>query len=743
MFILFLAKSNPKETLREHTEELRSRYEILRKAYGSSFEERIWILLRYAVDYHDAGKAHEPFQLKILKALGEEVTLMKDLEVPHNYLSPFLLPEAVFTLPKKDYQALIQAIAFHHERNVEPDRDLIVKALSEDLWPKLANINEHLAIQGANLKDRLNRILIQMKKRIKYSDHKTNYVDYVLLKGLLHRLDHAASAHVSIEVDAEQDFKQLVDQGFAKIASEKNVPVEQVYRDLQKYAHDHRKENLIIIAQTGMGKTEAALLWASNSKTFFTLPLRVSINALFDRVYSKMNYKNVGLLHSSSMDYLTENLEEDWEVVSEQSRHFASKLLFTTIDQILKFPFLYRGYEKELATMAYSSLVIDEIQAYDPKIAAVLIRALEMIYLVGGSFLLMTATLPSIYLETLRESEIIPPEAFKVKTFVDDTVIRHHIELVEKPIVEDVEKMIVLAETKKVLVIANTVKQAMELYGIIREKTDKVRVFHSMYIQKHRAMIEKELLAFDENEQATGIWVTTQLVEASIDIDFDVLFTEAATLDSLCQRFGRCYRRRQYEKTGPNVFIYTIEPSGAGYIYNEEILERSITLLKSFSGEILPESEKVELVSELYKRANLKDTEFLKKFDGALEQLNTFDDYTLSNKDAQKLLRDIQAELVIPCGVYDNHSYLFEQLEQVDKEKRADLRRRIIQLTVSLRKNATKGRTRKLPHKGKKDNGEEYDLLPWIQILELNYEFNEDSKTGAGVLLDQEIDNQI
>ncbi|YAR63511.1 hypothetical protein ACUIAK_12825 [Bacillus cytotoxicus] len=106
-----------------------------------------------------------------------------------------------------------------------------------------------------------------------------------------------------------------------------------------------------------------------------------------------MNYKNVGLLHSSSMDYLTENLEEDWEVIAEQSKHFSSKLLFTTIDQILKFPFLYRGYEKELATMAYSSVVIDEIQAYDPKIATVLVRALEMIYLVGGKFLLMTATL--------------------------------------------------------------------------------------------------------------------------------------------------------------------------------------------------------------------------------------------------------------------------------------------------------------------------------------------------------------
>ncbi|MFJ8526819.1 CRISPR-associated helicase Cas3' [Bacillus sp. NPDC094106] len=740
---MFLAKSNPKETLREHTDELRSRYKLLKESYGHYFDERIWDLLLYAVDYHDAGKAHEPFQLKIRRALGEEVELKKTLEVPHNYLSPFLLPEAVFSLPKKDYQALIQAIAYHHERNVDPNDELIEKALCDDLWPKMNEINEHLNINGANLEKKFNRILSQLYRRIKYSDNKANYVDYVILKGLLHRLDHAASAHADIEIDAKQDFKELVDAGFQKIAEEKRVPVEDVYRDLQKHAHKHRKENLIIVAQTGMGKTEAALLWASDSKTFFTLPLRVSINALFNRVYEKMNYKNVGLLHSSSMDYLTENIEEDWEVISEQSQHFSSKLLFTTIDQILKFPFLYRGYEKELATMAYSSVVIDEIQAYDPKIAAVLIRALEMIYLVGGRFLLMTATLPSIYLEVLKESEIIPIDGFQVDTFVDDNVIRHCIDVIEKPIIDDFEQIVELGNHKKVLVIANTVKQAMELYNRIIEHSENVRVFHSMYIQKHRALIEKELLLFDENKEVTGIWITTQLVEASIDIDFDVLFTEAATLDSLCQRFGRCYRRRQYTHQQPNVFIYTADVSGVKYVYDEEILTKSLDLLRPFNQKILLESQKIELVSQLYNRENLKGTEFLKTFDGALEQLKTFDDYTLSSKDAQKLLRDIQAELVIPRNIYDENVHLFEQLEIVDKDERIKIRREITKLTVSLRKNIIRGKTSRLPHKGTKKNGEKYDLLPWIQILDLQYDFDEASKTGAGVLLDKEIENYI
>ncbi|EJR93712.1 CRISPR-associated helicase/endonuclease Cas3 [Bacillus mycoides] len=743
MITIFLAKSDPEETLREHTDELRLRYDILRESYGYYFDDRIWELLRYAVDYHDVGKAHKPFQLKIRRALGEDVVLKKYLEVPHNYLSPFLLPEVVFSFPKKDYQALIQAIAFHHERDIHPNDELITKALYEDLWPNLNKINSHLDIKGGNLHNRYNRIFSQLRKRIKYSDNKAHYVDYVILKGLLHRLDHAASAHADIEIDAKQNFKQLVDKGFAKIATEKSLPVEEVYRDLQKHAHEHRKKNLIIVAQTGMGKTEAALLWASDSKTFFTLPLKVSINALFSRVYDKMNYKNVGLLHSSSTDYLTESLEEDWEVISEQSHHFASKLLFTTIDQILKFPFLYRGYEKELATMAYSSLVIDEIQAYDPKIAAVLIRALEMIYLVGGRFLLMTATLPSIYLETLQESEIIPKDAFRVDTFIDDTVIRHCIDIKEKSIIDDVEQIINLGRSKKVLVIANTVKRAMELYSMIKKQTTHVHVFHSMYIQKHRAMIERELIHFDENREAIGIWVTTQLVEASIDIDFDVLFTEAATLDSLCQRFGRCYRRRQYEYEQPNVFIYTTNVSGAKYVYDEEILKRSIALLRPFNQKILLESKKIELVSQLYKRDYLKGTEFLKTFESALEQLKTFDDYTLSSNDAQKLLRDIQAELVIPRNVYDENVHLFEKLEQAEKQDRTEFHLEITKLTVSLRKTLTMRNTSRLPHKGVKKNGKKYDLLPWIQILDLDYEFNENSKTGSGVLLDKKTENFI
>ena len=88
----------------------------------------------------------------------------------------------------------------------------------------------------------------------------------------------------------------------------------------------------------------------------------------------------------------------------------------------------------------------------------------------------------------------------------------------------------------------------------------------------------RRLLFTLENE--TGIWVTTQLVEASLDIDFDVLYTEMSTADSLLQRMGRCNRKGRYIPDKANIHIY-INANGVGVsraIYNREIYTRSFIL---------------------------------------------------------------------------------------------------------------------------------------------------------------------
>ena len=115
------------------------------------------------------------------------------------------------------------------------------------------------------------------------------------------------------------------------------------------------------------------------------------------------------------------------------------------------------------------------------------------------------------------------------------------------------------SKTKKVLVICNTVKKAQETYRVLEEYTDNVYSLHARYIKKHRKMLEKNIMQFSENRESVGIWVTTQIVEASLDIDFDILYTEMCTADSLLQRMGRCNRKGRYIPLKPNIKIYKTE----------------------------------------------------------------------------------------------------------------------------------------------------------------------------------------
>lgn len=55
---------------------------------------------------------------------------------------------------------------------------------------------------------------------------------------------------------------------------------------------------------------------------------------------------------------------------------------------------------------------------------------------------------------------------------------------------------------------------------------------HSKYIRRDRAFLERKIMEFSESGES-GIWITTQIVEASLDIDFDILYTEMCTADSL------------------------------------------------------------------------------------------------------------------------------------------------------------------------------------------------------------------
>lgn len=754
---MIYAKSDPIESLREHTDALLTQRDLLKEAYGRKINELVedeklfWKLVDIAIEFHDLGKVYTPFQNVIREKVKDSLFPTKlQNDINHNFISPaFIDFKALEIENPKLKKVLFQAIAYHHERGIEIDKEWMGKvqqAIKEDIAAKVSQIEDEFSVRYPIKKKGLNNSYLQMLK-IRIEPQDEMYDLYILLKGLLHKLDHAASAHELVEIDFKENVGEVTEKFILK--EHGNL------RKVQEFAKANRDKNILLIASTGMGKTETALIWIDSDKAYFTLPLRVSINALFDRVVADegIHFPYAGLLHSTSVDYLEEKNYEEGEALVDLSKLMSTKLTFSTIDQIFKFPFMFRGYEKIYATLAYSKVVIDEIQAYSPEIAAVLIKGLEMIHRIGGQFMIMTATMPTLYIDEMKKRGLID-DKMACATFNTEN-IRHHIQICEETIDEHIEEIIESASEKKVLIIVNTVKDAITLYEKIENLAEEVtaHLLHSMYTVEDRGRLEEQIKVFARSDKQ-GIWITTQLVEASLDIDFDELHTQISTLDSLFQRLGRCNRKGGKSTVNPNVFIYTEGAGGIGTIYDEEIVGNGLSLLKqAMKGEntlLINEDCKVDLVAKLYSKDMLEGTEFYNKFREALRVLDAMEPGKLTGNEAQAILRKIESVTAVPRVIYDEirdtlvASYeetgeeLIEAYHESNKKlinelkkKRREIKRKILKKSVNVPIYKTGGNIANITIKG----------LEELFILEYEYEiFNEnDELNGRGVLIGQEL----
>ena len=173
----------------------------------------------------------------------------------------------------------------------------------------------------------------------------------------------------------------------------------------------------------------------------------------------------------------------------------------------------------------------------------------------GGRYAIITATFPPVLKDFMEQYGLADRCLFADFTEDPDILIRHKVSIqYSEMYLEEIAKQ---GKTKKVLVICNTVSRAQEVYEKLRERNDSVWLLHSRFIRRDRNLLEQKIMEFSESDEA-GIWVTTQIVEASLDIDFDILHTEMCTADSLLQRMGRCNRKGRRIPELSNIFVYDL-----------------------------------------------------------------------------------------------------------------------------------------------------------------------------------------
>jgi CRISPR-associated endonuclease/helicase Cas3 len=249
-----------------------------------------------------------------------------------------------------------------------------------------------------------------------------------------------------------------------------------------------------------------------------------------------------------------------------------------TVDQALLGILPVRHQSLRLLGLVSKILIIDEIHAFDAYTGRLIQTLLKYQAMNGGSAILLSATLPKEMryemAEAFREGLGIEEEAelksseYPLVTMVNAKEIREHsvdtreevkrkveVKLLHKE--EDVCDLILksAASGHCVCWIRNTVSDAMSAFDYLGEMQSGAErlLFHSRFTLSDRLGIEGNVLdSFGEksaSEQRAGkILVATQVVEQSLDLDFDVLISDLAPMDLLIQRAGRLHRHMRDEK---------------------------------------------------------------------------------------------------------------------------------------------------------------------------------------------------
>ncbi|MGC8726256.1 MAG: CRISPR-associated helicase Cas3' [Thermoplasmata archaeon] len=569
-----------------------------------------------------------------------------------------------------------------------------------------------------------------------------NY-DFFVFLGSLRRCDYSASG--SVDIEKSDDLSNIFNSLEIKIKNK--IQKRDIWQEMV-LLNINQPKNIVLIAPTGSGKTEFALLWAKKmgKKLVYTLPLRVALNDLYERFSTTtqnayFNREDLRILHSTSfIEYLKDkkglskiNINVDEMQIT--SKLFSSPLILTTPDQVFLSSLKYYGFDKLISIYPLSAVVIDEIQAYNPEMAAVIIKTLDIIKQLNGNVLVMTATFPPYFSEFINKSNGF--EKIDLKDNSNDvknySLKRHKIELLEDSMFsinenknkkqeqistyklndESKEKIKDIVcnsrnHNKNILIIVNNVGKAIALFKelendekfkeckeriVIKDNNIEIPLLlHSRLIEKEKSKrIEKIKNAINSGKKI--ILVSTQIVEASVDIDFDLLITEVSPIDSQIQRWGRIYRNRinDYMEKDPNIFIFTKNDKGTNAIYDEMVIEKTLNRLKDQKYKnVLNYEDERELIETVYEEKH--DNKTIKQIyiDKIKENLDWLNYYSAEKRsEAQRIFRRINdIKVVFPDLMKKSEDIAVKELGEIlEKNENMNLAWNEIEKKLSQKKS--------------------------------------------------------
>lgn len=442
-----------------------------------------------------------------------------------------------------------------------------------------------------------------------------------------------------------------------------NIPVDgmrpmQCEIDRQIHSAETKPLAVLIEAPMGEGKTEAGIYAAAQMASqwgkdgfYIALPTAATANQMVARAQALLEMHSlssvVRLLHSMAwlenpQFNMSNSPDEQNKIASwlaPLKRGLLGQYAVGTVDQAMFAATNVKYGVLRLLGLSNKVLIIDEIHSYDAYMSEILVRLLEWCKALLIPVVMLSATLPP----ALKEKLLAPytsqrlSGAYPLITLlrssgdVQESVISgtsHRLSISAKlsPILDKPDKIAeaAISEVKDggcICVLMNTVKEAQTVYSAIKERYNgDLLLFHAQFPAGQRAEIERECIRKYGKEKSNrpkkSILVATQVVEQSLDVDFDVMLTAIAPIDLLLQRMGRVFRHENTERPASHkaASVTVLTPGvdrnfgASAYVYPECLLSSARRILSARTSIQIPE-DLAPMVQEGYDSSNAPEEE--------------------------------------------------------------------------------------------------------------------------------------
>ena len=371
-----------------------------------------------------------------------------------------------------------------------------------------------------------------------------------------------------------------------------------------KLLNKHAARGTIFIVEdaTGRGKTETAL-WATYNLMssslgkwwkglYFALPTRLTSNLLYKRVDRFLanvceRGKPLRLIHGQASGMASAVSVNSW--FRSNRRALLEPFGIGTVDQVLKSVMRVRYQYMRMAGIFRKVLTFDEVQSYDAYTGSLVCRLVKEAQKMGCMMVILSATLTreaKARLLGVNVSKLSRRGGFpKITVKRGGTLAEYGCGDVDQKMVDVryVERSPLLVDMAveharnkaNVLWVENTVGEDVVTYEAVKRKAGisiELGILHSRFLPPRRNDIEEDWMArmgpYAVNRPQGCIFAATQVVEQSVDVDFDILFTSLCPSDFLIQRLGRIWRFARMANKRPSwlkrpvVYIIGSDPRG-------------------------------------------------------------------------------------------------------------------------------------------------------------------------------------